>query len=208
MLIKRYLGGLKSNVKPEIIAVIGAGSGCGSTHFSISLANYLNGTTGCKTSILEMAEHKEFSKMRYMCDIDSIDENSFLYYGVDYYSNVTEERLSSIYCEDYRYIVIDCGNCDTQISNSIMLSNCKIVIGSLMPWKCYDYKMFCQRNRKYINNKTWKFYMFGGDQSDTVYFKKEFGIKINKLPVIPNPYKIRKEEMKFFDCERRVIWCL
>ena len=209
-----------SDPKPaQTLAVIGAGDGCGCTHYSIACANYIKGVSGEPTALIMAGGDNTMNSIRDMCEVKDIvfsegmeqladHENCFEFYGVDYYSALDGRNIKELFNSNYRHIVIDCGDMAKGVTGDVLFASGKIVIGSLMPWKCKEYDIFCENNISYINKPGWYFFMRNGEKGDTAYFKDKYGIKIKKIPEFSNPYRIGRDEKEFFENEGRCIFCL
>lgn len=200
------------------VAVIGAGNGCGCTHFSIAYANYMRAMTGEKTALLMSDGNGHMNSIRSMCEVKEISVSRrnmsayiygdcFEFYGIDYYSWTDEKSIEALFSNDYKHIIIDYGDKKEGISGDILLMTKRVVIGSLMPWKCKEFDSFCENNNTYINKADWNFFMRNGEISDAKYFRDKYGIRIKKIPEFSNPYRIGRKEKDFFENEGRCIFC-
>lgn len=221
MIVKKYFdlsdrdcGNNLDYENTRALAVIGVGSGCGCTHTSILCANYIKAMTGEKTALIEARGRSVGESIKEMCDVNevNIDDNIleglsyFEFYGVDYFSDITSAKMARLFNSNYRNIIIDCGNMKNGVGEEVLFAGRKIVVGSLMPWKCREYMEFCENNSMYLHNSDWYFYMRNGEKGDAIYFKDKYGIKIKSIPEFSNPYIIGKEEKRFFENEGRCFF--
>lgn len=109
--------------------------------------------------------------------------------------------IKGIYSQGYGYIVFDYGCIYENLNNEILMSDNVFVLGSTVEWKYSEYERFCIKNSEAVNSAGGRYFAFNTDKERAKLLKKKYGIKLNKVPVITNPYKLDKAAIDFLKKE-------
>lgn len=171
--------------------------GLGSTHFSISLCNYLASVEKARVAYVEVGNGvcEEMTN-------EIIYKNGLGYFNkmkVDYFPSLESEEISRVYFMDYNYIVIDFNNDFEKSHDDLMIyKNCdrRICLTSLSNY----------RRRKYYKQRI----IFNNDMIDVEFLshlltKKEivwnlrtYKELISRAPVIYDPFSLSGSDLIFF----------
>ncbi|HEX3022822.1 MAG TPA: hypothetical protein VHP81_10565 [Lachnospiraceae bacterium] len=173
------------------IGLLGTSSGVGVTHCGISLANFLGTKLGYHTAIVEWNNHNHFTSIREAIRGTGIS-TPFTLYQVDYFMEANETDLVSIYNQEYDYIVLDCGEYRGNFPKEFLISDIKVVIGSLCEWKRQDAIQVITSGNEQTGACRWRYMVSLGQGYDIKLFYKEYGVRLQAIPYIPDPYILTK----------------
>ncbi|MCI9361125.1 MAG: hypothetical protein HFG65_09220 [Hungatella sp.] len=119
----------------QIIGVIGAGPGMGTTHFSILMANYLCSGCGEKTAVLEWNHHGDFIRFGSVCTGKEAQEHVYQIQEVDFYPKADGFCLAKCLRNRYQKIVIDFGTIQELKSAELLRCHKVFLIISFSEWQ-------------------------------------------------------------------------
>lgn len=183
-----------AETKVRTFGVMGSEPGTGVTHLSILLANYLS-VRRHKTILAEAGMRDTFYALAEQYFENPKDSFFFQMHGVTYVSHTEAKQLAELCNQDYTAVVVDFGTAYEDFYESFLYMDTKIIVGNLSDWHRNSLIQFMQ---KVLPEKQWKYYtVFGGGKAEK-RFEKEFHIKVERIPYMPDPYCIKREQFDFF----------
>ena len=180
-----------------LIGVVGTGSGVGVTHLALSIANFFSSALGARCAYAELCA--ESKVMSYLPD-DTVIAGSnvgYRYKGVDYYPAVSRDSLSFIRNNLYDIVICDLGKASYE--DWIVTNRCDrlMIIGSMQPWRFDEYRRFMRDF--YITNGTLNGGLYGLylKKNEKFRFEKEFGVSVDGIPFISDPYGLNKTDIEY-----------
>ncbi len=174
------------------IGIIGIGMGCGVTHLTIALANYLQSGTGKQTAVIELSGRHELKDM-----IQKEGNHKQELLGVHYFTDVSIGKIAEIINSRYEAFVLDLGGDYDAAREEFLRCDHKIVIGSVCPWKITAYEHFLKNIKASENYERWEFLVFIPNLMDKKSIQKRLGMRMLSIPWIENPFYLKKEDMIF-----------
>ncbi len=177
----------------------------GVTHFALALCSYCTSRLRKKTAYLELNPRNEISQLNGSNNLPSTDGSDtivpyFTLHGTDYYSGVKGCMIPSLLNSGYDYLILDMGYLDEADSSEFLRCDCKLILGSLSPWKLQYYRKFFLHFNYTVNlGEGFCYLVQTGNQGDISGFSKEHHISMRSIPFINNPFRIKKELFLFFD---------
>lgn len=186
---------------------MGCNSGIGVTHLAIALCNFCASKLGKRTAYIELHQRNEIlpflSGQKHTVSSKTDTGRSFFQCrGIDYYPNANEGEIPSLLNLGYSYLIFDLGSFVEADFPEFLRCDCKIVLGSLAPWKAESWKEFFS----YICGSThlwegFRYLLQTGNTKDILHFSKMYqisGRQITQIPFIKNPLYIEKALFLFF----------
>ncbi len=187
----------KQKNEKKTICITGVASHLGTTHLSLSIANYICSILKEHVVYIELSQESCLLSTvgDYPISIDKIDGYNYL--GVNYLLIPEIEEAINVIANGTNWIVIDMKELNDK--TRVIFNQCKIkiVIGSMMPWCRREYHEFMRCNIvNKINIQDIKFYDKNPTKDGLKCFHKLYGVPINSLPVIMNPFSLEEEHFK------------
>ncbi|WP_145950130.1 ParA family protein [Paenibacillus sp. Y412MC10] len=183
-----------------VIGMIGTGSGVGTTHSAVTLANYLS-RKGNKVALIECNESEDFKyiELAYEGVKDesrSLLTKSFEIHGVNYIKfDSAELDLIPLMQAEYNFIVLDLGSFDdTRYFEEFLRADIQIVVASGGEWKQRHLKKFFNANIEYEHQGKWNVLLPLVDNQSRSDIESDLNReKIYRLPYHPDAF-VRNEE--------------
>ncbi|NLZ80692.1 MAG: hypothetical protein GX913_02640 [Clostridiales bacterium] len=188
-------------MKREVIGILSTEPGCGCTHLSIMLANYLSSVRGYKVCIAEFNENHTFEKLEQAYEgSKTIDDRtrSFYILKTKYFKNIRQEEMPDLLSEHYDYMIIDFGCGFEKRKEEFKRCKRKFIIGSLCDWKISTYIQFLEDSSKELGKEQWEFFSVMGDEKLRRKLEKSYRIQIHQVPFEESPFFIDKKNLSFF----------
>ena len=189
----------------EIYAVASAGRGLGATHLAVSILNFLSSVKMKRSALVELSGH---GAIKGLCEGEIRGENAvisgpvcgFTYLGADFFPDAKKSDLPFIKALDYEAIILDLG----LITGTAALETARdiakehlFITGSVSPFRYQEYR---ELMRTIINERPWLLESgissFSAAQPDTDRFRKEFSIRLRKIPYIKDPFCISNADIE------------
>jgi hypothetical protein len=186
----------------QTIGIMGTETGCGVTHLSIMLGNYITAKLHKNIAIIEMNSTGAFLELKdsYVNNTNKYQEfNNFEISQVTYYYNVPWDKVGKIYSKDYKYIIMDMGTDNLNQAEEFLKCNIKIIIGNLTPW---SNKKFIQIIENFIiqdNIKKIKFLVQFGACDVKLQIKEIYNINLLTITFEPDPFLIHGCNFDFLE---------
>ncbi len=174
------------------IGIIGIERGCGATHLTVALANYLHSALGKKTAVIEWPERHELKKM---IEKEGYQQRKLL--GVSYYTDICVGNIPEIMNSKYEAFVLDLGADYTATREEFLRCDRKIVVGSISPWRAFAYEHFLNNITATENYEAWEFLVLFANMLDKKKLQKRYGMYLTSIPWIENPFCLKQEDMMF-----------
>lgn len=186
---KKLSGGRKNTVllRRQIIGIIGADSGVGTTFVAVTISAYLADRRGKKTVLLSAGGHQ--------AEEMDIGKGKFRYE-----SYVKLEELPARCNGEEEYYIVELG-CDYERARlDFLRCDRKIVVGSWTPWKKPSYGRLMDKIVIEDNYKQWiDCLILFGDKKDKKEFSKRYNVAVNSIPYIDDPLRIGENEADFIE---------
>lgn len=166
--------------------------GCGATHLAIALANYLESGLGKKTAVIELSGCHE---LRSMVKKEGDKQQRIL--GIHYFTDICVGKIPEIMNSRYEAYVLDLGADYALAREEFLRCDRKIVIGSISPWKVFQYEHFLENVIASENYELWEFLVLFANLLDKKKIQKRYGMHMLSVPWIENPFYLKKEDMVF-----------
>lgn len=173
---------------PITVGILGAGNGCGVTHFSILLANYLAAVEQERTALLAWNPRDDLEKLVhiYTCGRKVQEPVSLL--DVDYYYKGGPEALNICIQGGYTAVILDLGRLREGRQTEFLQCQRQCFLLALNEWRLGDVivqKEFLQKGKEH-----WDFFMVFGSEEARKEIWRRYGIKASKLPFAPDAFSI------------------
>ena len=182
-----------SRLKEKVsIGIIGIGMGCGVTHLTIALANYLQSGMGKKTAVIELSGQ---NALKDMIQEEGNKRHDLL--GIHYFTDVSIGKIAEVINSQYEAFVLDLGGDYAAAREEFLRCDRKIVIGSISPWRITAYERFLKNIIASENYERWEFLVYLPNLVDKKSIQKRYGVNMISVPLIENPFYLKKEDMIF-----------
>lgn len=174
------------------IGIVGIGTGCGVTHLTIALANYMHSGLGRRTAIIELSGKHELETM-----IRKEGNKNQNLVGIHYFTDIGVGKIPEIMNSRYEVFVLDLGADYAAAREEFLRCDRKIVVGSISPWRVSAYEHFLKKVMESENITAWEFLILFANLSDKKRIQKRYGMQMISIPRIENPFYLKKEDMMF-----------
>ncbi len=191
--MKKLNGFLTRKLKEKIsIGIVGIGLGCGATHLTIALANYLQSGLGKKTAVIELSGRQD---LKNMMQKEGKGKQKLL--NVQYFTDICVGKVPEIMNSGYEVFLLDLGGDYCAAREEFLRCDRKIVIGSISPWRAFAYEHFIENVIASENYQMWEFLVLFANILDKKQIQKRYGMHMLSVPWIENPFYLKKEDMMF-----------
>ncbi|BFH60127.1 hypothetical protein [Paenibacillus azoreducens] len=178
------------------VAVAGAESKMGATHFSILIANYLN-RKGYKAAIKEANNSRDFSRIEHAYEgiKDFVSQTAhFNINGVEYYKSSSPEDMSKLISYGYDYLILDIGSMeDNDWGHEFYRAGVQIVVGAGSEWRQPQIIQFREKH-KHMDQSNWLYCIPFIEKLGIKDIRKELpGNLVYRIPPHPDPYKTQSD---------------
>lgn len=189
----------------DIYAVASAGRGLGATHLAVSIQSFLSSVKMIRSALVELSGHGAVKGLLTLAGdegqnaIISGPVCGFSYLGADYFPDAKKSDLAFIKALDYEAIILDLGliTGNTALETARDIAGKRLFItGSVSPFR---YQEFRELMRTIINERPWLLESgissFCAASPDIDRFRKEFSIRLRRIPYIRDPFCISNEDI-------------
>lgn len=187
----------------RVFAVAGLYHGAGATMFCINFAVFLSKNYTGKIRVIELNESGDFRKLLKALEEQRdirVDKGSFEMGVISFSSVFSERELVNTMNEGYDFVILDLGCKYLKYQKVFLESDQKIVLGSTLPWRKYEYEHFLSSVRKIERYDTWEYVDMSGGKGN-VRFVDGGKIKLKRFDWIA-------EISNVTECAARVYWSL
>lgn len=175
-----------------VVGVMGEAAGLGVTHLSLALANYAAKYLKRNVALLEFGERGTFASLLGQAD-EEVHQD-----GITYFPDVTPRKLGQICNMDFDCMVLDLGRDSADARDELMRCKCKLVVGSLSPWRKSEYYGFIERMRANVGSlERFVFLTSFEDKIEIKHCRRTFGVRVQHIPYIANPLYVKEKEVPF-----------
>lgn len=177
----------------QTAGITGAGPGCGVTHFTILMANYLAGMELEKTAVLEWNQSSAFREMALVCTGSEADKGPITILEVDYFPNSGPEDLELCLHKGYENILIDFGRMGDAPALEFLQCGRKFFLGALNEWKIRN--LLSRKDR--MVRGSWTFLAAFGGKEARKELQRRFRFTFEQIPYSPDAFFIERDMAVF-----------
>ena len=187
--------------KTVTIGVMGAGPGCGVTHFTLLYANHLAAIERRRTAVLGWGRSHAIGKLCRVCtgrdlEGEGTDSGPVQILEVDYLPHSGARELAWCQKEGYDHILLDLGSRQTADQTAFLQCTEKYVLGALNEWELEE--LLSWKDWMLSGKGHWTFLaVFGGGEARRE-IKRRFGISFGQIPYAPDVFTIERGTAVFF----------
>jgi hypothetical protein len=184
-----------SSVTPQTIAVCGTEHGIGTTHFALSLSNYLCSKYRKRTAYVELNGSNQIRSLS-----DDPDMDTFFYMDIACYPSSIAEDLNRILAERFSYIILDLGVLTSDTCREFYRCDLKFIIGSVSPWKAGRFYDTLESLLYNTNPSQDHIVILGnlGIKETLRDFQRFCGCQVYAIPFLQNPFQLTTANCTFF----------
>lgn len=177
------------------IGIAGAGCGCGVTHFTLLLANYLAGMELETVAVLEWNQSHAFQEFLAICTGGTPKKGPVPLLGADYFPSSGVRDLEFCLQKGYGYILMDFGMLGEIPSPEFLQCRRKFFLGALNEWKIQD--LIRQKERIVKERGSWTFLAAFGGKEARKELARRFGLSFEQIPYSPDAFFIERDMAVF-----------
>lgn len=187
--------------KTVTIGVIGAGPGCGVTHFTLLYANHLAAVERRRTAVLEWGRSHAIGKLCRVCTGkerggEGADSGPVRILEVDYLTDSRAKELAWCQKEGYDQILLDLGDFKDADQTAFLQCTEKYFLGALNEWKLDELLAWEEQMRG--GKGHWTFLAAFGSGEARREIRRRFGISFGQIPYAPDVFTIERGTALFF----------
>ena len=190
------------------IGILGCSRGAGVTHLALALCSYCSSKRGKSCAYLELHARREIAHLsshgnssygkQELSNGGHLRRPLLRLSQTDYYPAVTADEIPLLLNQGYDYLILDSGALDEGLFPEFLRCDRKFVLGSLAPWKSWEYESFFQKFTDNIHlGEGFDYLVQTGSTKESVSFSKTHHINMQTVPFIKNPFRIEKELFPF-----------
>ncbi len=191
----------KTQKTRETIGIWGTESGCGSTHLAVALASYIAGRERIHTTIAECNTSQAFAKLEqvYERQKEAGENQEFFIRVIRYRKQVNIKEIRQMQVSGQECLILDFGKADFAQWECFLGCKICIVVCSFREWKLPSFEVFMEETKGQKERKNWCFVVRDGFREDRKEMEKRYQIPIRQMPEEPDPFRIRRENIKFYE---------
>lgn len=175
------------------VGIASAGSGCGVTHFTLLMANYLAAVERKRTAVLEWKEQESLGQLRRICTGEE-GAGPFSVFDVDYFPRSGAREMAEC-LKTHSVLLLDFGQLGE--SDMPLFLQCGICcfLASLSEWKIGD----LLRCRPWIlqGRRSWNYLMTFGSEEARREAERRYRLPFQRIPYAPDAFSISRETAQF-----------
>ncbi len=179
--------------RPLTIGIASAGHGCGATHFTLMLANYLAAVERQRPAVLEWNDREALTRLGMVC-AGSGTGSMFSVLGVDYFPRCGAGKLAEC-MKTYPVILLDFGSLDEEAAAPFLQCGRHCFLAALNEWKLDE----LLRRREWIlqGRGRWNYLMLSGSEEARRELARRYRLAFNRIPFCPDVFSINREAAAF-----------
>jgi hypothetical protein len=180
---------------PQTIAVCGMEHGIGTTHFALSLSNFLCSKFRKRTAYVELNRSNQIHALA-----DDRDAEMFRFMDIVCYPRAIAEDLPRILAERYTYVILDLGVLASETNRDFYRCDLKFIIGSVSPWKSDRFLEVLESLLYHTNVSQEHILIMGnlGSKENLKAFERLSRLSVCAIPVLQNPFQLTTANCTFF----------
>lgn len=209
----------------EKIVVAGMEKGVGATHFSILMANYYAEVLHKKTAVIDCGNDNDYFCLKEMVTFPNSQKRQIQNYGIRkavakdcekrwkpdgfklgkvfYFLHVPRQNMDEIFLKKFECIIMDLGNNYRKYKYEAGMCEKRFLMATVCPWKLDVFVQSYQEYFEMYSKDEWNYVFSFGDDESVEYLRKTLKIKFQRLPIIPDPFQIEREQL---DAVKKIIW--
>ncbi|MWV42272.1 protein kinase [Paenibacillus sp. HJL G12] len=195
----RHVRNITGRISTQVVAVMGASNGTGTTHTAIAISHFLARNHG-KVALVEMnVRSPAFRRIQQIANrglAPNGGNRKFEVQGVDYWRQTARAEVISLLSGSYNYVVIDLGTYrERERLEEFLRADVSVIVASGAEWRLQDVTDMAQNLSRYPQQK-WMYFLPLA-QSDVVQrLRKELNTsQLYSLPLHMDPFD-KSEDME------------
>lgn len=187
------------------LGLLGCGHGVGVTQLAISLCSYCASKQRKSVAYVELHTRGEIAQLVPESALH-YEDCRFRLHGVDYFPRMSESGIPALLNRGYDYLILDVGSLDEANVPEFLRCDRKLVLGSLAPWKSWQYEAVIQHFYSINLGEGFDYLVQMGMNEHVRRFSKAHHIAMSQVPFIQNPFRIEKELFPFLERRIPAVW--
>lgn len=175
------------NCRREVIGLIGAHPGAGTTYTAILLAFSLGEELGRRTAVLECNDSGDIKRLQDFYEWDVEKDRTFTFDQITFYKKVTEEGIAEILNENFDCFILDFSSSFESAREEFLRCNRKIILGGRSEWNRQKLISFSHSIQNIQGNASWFWLIPCASRKDGLDIRRRLGTKIYTLPFEADP---------------------
>lgn len=186
----------------KTVGLIGLCSGAGTTQLGVMLANYFSNGLHLKTAIVSSCYDDAFDRIKeevQTCKVKNYagSRKGFSYKGIDFFSGV-RQGFVHIITEYYDVVIVEVNLADMKDRladglRDVMSCECRVLVGSMVPWKYGECIKRLGRIRRIYSIKNMPVVSMTWQEKRVKNMEREFELKAYKAPMQMDPFEMNGE---------------
>ena len=189
----------------KTVGLIGLCSGAGTTQLGIMLAKYFSNGLHLKTAIVSAGFDDSFDRIKEEEQVGKVrnyagSRRGFSYKGIDFFGGVREGFVHVI-SEYYDVVIVEINLAGLKEKladglKDVMSCECRILVGSMVPWKYGECIKRLGRIRRIYSVKNMPIVSVTWQEKRARSMEREFELRAYKAPMEENPFEMRGNAIK------------
>lgn len=185
-----------------IIAVTGTMQRIGTTHTTLSIAEFLKNNS-FKVAVMEYHKSEHFNFIRNNYEDVKDQGEYFKLDNIFYYPYSEQLNVLDVLQQEYNYIILDMGKYQECDMTEFRRANERIIVSGVKDWELTDLELILRTGEKSTNIKNSYYFNFA-DKETFENIKENMiddtlgQLKCYQAPMNPNPFTITKECVNLF----------
>ena len=186
----------------KTVGLIGLCSGAGTTQLGVMLANYFSNGLHLKTAIVSSCYDDAFDRIKeevQTCKVKNYagSRKGFSYKGIDFFSGV-RQGFVHIITEYYDVVIVEVNLADMKDRladglRDVMSCECRVLVGSMVPWKYGECIKRLGRIRRIYSIKNMPVVSMTWQEKRAKNMERESELKAYKAPMQMDPFEMNGE---------------
>lgn len=183
--------------------VMGAGAGCGVTHFTLLFANHLTAIEGKKTAVLEWGRCHAIGALCAVCtgrdimtDRLGAEPVPVTILDVDHFPDGGARELAWCQKEGYDYILLDLGRVQEADKGAFLQCGQRFFLGALNEWRLEE--LLGWKDLMLSGKGRWTYLAAFGSEGARREIWRRYRISFGQIPYAPDVFTIDRETAVFF----------
>lgn len=180
---------------PRTVGIMGAGDGCGVTHFALLLANYLAAVELEKTAVFEWKPKNDLEKLVNIYTGGRPKKAPVSILDVDYFFHGDAEEFNTCIQHGYGTVLLDLGTVKDGRQPEFLQCQRQYFLFALNEWKMQD--VIDQKNLWKKGRGQWEFFMVFGSREARREICRRYGLRVMQIPFAPDAFSIGQDMANF-----------
>lgn len=197
---KRKVEDDRTALNYKTVGLIGLCSGAGTTQLGIMLANYFSNGLHLKTAVVSTGTDDAFDRIKEEVQVGKArnytgNRRGFSYKGIDFFGGVREGFVHAI-TEYYDVVIVEVNLADLKEKladglRDVMSCECRILVGSMVPWKYGECVKRLSRIRRLYSVKNMPVVSVTWQEKLAKNMEREYEIRAFRAPMEENPFEMK-----------------